>query len=187
MVDAGLALMPIRVDRLESADVGKMERVVLLVTYRLLHESGEHVDIQTMGSADLGGGKAAYAAQTGALKYAVRQLFAIPTGDDPDADERAPARPANSPPRPAPPAGPPPSPSLDQGAWLSGDEEPFRKVLANMNLALEDLVRFRAAHGKGHPKDLSNEDLQKLGTWLALSGGIDKVREWLKSPAAKAA
>jgi hypothetical protein len=67
---------------------GKTERLIdLCVTYRLSHKSGEWVLVQSPGSGQDPGDKAHYKAMTGALKYALRQTFAIPTGDDPEADE----------------------------------------------------------------------------------------------------
>lgn len=66
---------------------GGAERLVdLRVTYRLAHKSGEWMDVVAPGSGQDPGDKAHYKAMTGALKYALRQSFAIPTGDDPEAD-----------------------------------------------------------------------------------------------------
>ena len=53
---------------------------------RLAHApSGTHVDVQALGEGADVGDKSANKAMTGALKYALRQTFALETGDDPDA------------------------------------------------------------------------------------------------------
>ena len=64
------------------------ERLIdLSVTYQLAHTSGQWRTITAPGSGQDPGDKAHYKAMTGALKYALRQTFAIPTGDDPERDE----------------------------------------------------------------------------------------------------
>ncbi len=65
---------------------GTMNRVCLRVAYRLAHaESGEHLTVVTIGEGADRGDKAVPKALTGAYKYALRQLFGVETGDDPDA------------------------------------------------------------------------------------------------------
>jgi len=67
---------------------GAVERLVdLNVRYRLAHKSGQWVTICAPGSGQDPGDKAHYKAMTGALKYALRQSFAVPTGDDPEAEQ----------------------------------------------------------------------------------------------------
>lgn len=69
---------------------GAVERLVdLNVRYRLAHKSGQWVTICAPGSGQDPGDKAHYKAMTGALKYALRQSFAVPTGDDPERDEES--------------------------------------------------------------------------------------------------
>lgn len=58
------------------------------VTYELRHTSGESVRIVAWGCGIDGEDKGAYKAMTGAYKYALREAFLIPTGDDPDKDWR---------------------------------------------------------------------------------------------------
>lgn len=53
--------------------------------YRLYHApSDTYEDMLVWGMGSDTGDKAVYKAMTGALKYALRQAFLIPTGDDPD-------------------------------------------------------------------------------------------------------
>lgn len=58
------------------------------ITYELRHSSGEARQVMTWGCGIDGEDKGAYKAMTGAYKYALREVFLIPTGDDPDKDWR---------------------------------------------------------------------------------------------------
>ncbi len=88
----GLALIPIRVERendKRTNNRGKEEdRADVLVTYLLLHTSGESLELQAPGTGMDSLDKAIYKAMTGALKYALRGLALVPTGDDPEKDQR---------------------------------------------------------------------------------------------------
>jgi hypothetical protein len=64
---------------------GLLTRV--FVTYTLRHISGEAVSVKAPGSGWNNMDKGIYSAMTGAYKYALRQLFAIPTGDDAERDQ----------------------------------------------------------------------------------------------------
>lgn len=81
----GLSMFPTHIDRIE---VGK--RTDLMVTYELRHVSGETATVMAPGSGADTQDKGAYKAMTGAYKYALRQTFAIPTGDDAEKDENHP-------------------------------------------------------------------------------------------------
>ena len=82
MAEHGLAMWPCHVERHDSDTMCH-----LVVTYELRHTSGETACIMVPGSGSATKGsedKGAYKAMTGAYKYALRQLFAVPTGDDPE-------------------------------------------------------------------------------------------------------
>lgn len=85
----GLALVPVAMSA-EHHDIGKTQggapkiRCDLTIMYRLLHVSGESIDIAGYGQGWDFGDKAGYKAQTGALKYVLRTMFAIPVGNDPE-------------------------------------------------------------------------------------------------------
>ena len=105
MAAEGLSLLPHAQDVRQSEGQSKMRyRVLCVTTWRLLHKGGGWVDLQTIGEGADALDKAAYKAQTGALKYALRQLFLVPTGDDPENDAR------NTAPEPSK-ADAPPTPS----------------------------------------------------------------------------
>lgn len=81
MLEVGLVIYP---NRMEV--VAKTERMAsILITYRLQDvDSGDFIEVQALGEGMDAGDKAIYKAMTGAFKYAQRQTFMIPTGDDPD-------------------------------------------------------------------------------------------------------
>lgn len=87
MAEAGLALIPHKVDH-ETVEhcqdrKGKAQyRTEVTITYLLLHTSGEQLTLQASGCGVDGEDKGIYKAKTGALKYALRHLFLVPTGDD---------------------------------------------------------------------------------------------------------
>lgn len=97
MLEVGLILYPIEMQVVHRGEVvketeyrGKTVKTAsqilnISAKYRIQDvESGEYIDIQTIGEGMDSGDKTAYKAMTGAFKYAQRQTFMIPTGDDPD-------------------------------------------------------------------------------------------------------
>lgn len=81
MLEVGLVIYPVRMEV-----VNRSERMVsILITYRIQDVDSEgFIEIQALGEGMDAGDKAVYKAMTGAFKYAQRQAFMIPTGDDPD-------------------------------------------------------------------------------------------------------
>lgn len=72
-------------------------------------ESGEQFSVRSKGQGADVGDKGGYKAITGAMKYFLYKCFMIPTGDDPEADERTDVRGATGGKTPAP-AKPVPTP-----------------------------------------------------------------------------
>lgn len=64
-----------------------MNVTMLRAVVRFTHTSGTHVDVQALGEGADSGDKSTTKAMTCAYKYALRQTFAIETGDDPDKDQ----------------------------------------------------------------------------------------------------
>ncbi len=103
MARHGLMLCPVGVDINEREWKSPKGAAGLLtsvkVTYSLRHVSGEVVLVQAPGAAWNNMDKGVYSAMTGALKYAHRQSFQLPTGDDAERDqpelERKPAPPVD--------------------------------------------------------------------------------------------
>lgn len=95
---------------------GKSERLVTLSMTFTAHdgESGESLSFTALGQGQDPGDKAGYKAATGATKYALMKLFLIPTGDDPEADSKAPEKPAPPKAKPLPkPSEPKRAPNLN--------------------------------------------------------------------------
>jgi hypothetical protein len=89
MAKAGLAMVPSQIAQTETKlDKGKMQTDVH-VQYLLVHTSGETLPVQATGRGIDKEDKGPYKAMTGALKYALRQTFLVPTGDDPEVHTRA--------------------------------------------------------------------------------------------------
>lgn len=87
LASRGIVAVPF-VDKVstERTEKGLMAHVEMHYKFT---DGPESVSVRTVGSGyDIPGDKAVYKAMTGALKYALRQLFLIPTGDDPERDEK---------------------------------------------------------------------------------------------------
>lgn len=93
MVEHGLMILPISyaveehqhtpiVDKWNNAKIDHL--ITLTATFRMSHVGGGHIDIQSVGIGTDRQDKQANCAMTIALKYALRQAFALETGDDPD-------------------------------------------------------------------------------------------------------
>lgn len=68
---------------------GGLEHAVQIqVTVRLIHQSGEWIEISCVGEGQDRADKAVYKAITGARKYAIASLLGLATSDDPEADEQ---------------------------------------------------------------------------------------------------
>lgn len=75
-------------DRMVGAQKDKAEHAVRVkVSARLLHSSGEWIESSAWGEGQDRADKAPYKAMTGAKKYLLAGLLAIPTTDDPESDE----------------------------------------------------------------------------------------------------
>jgi len=85
MAENGLVMVPTTVQHLGTVQINeKRYRTEVLVTYRLMHTSGESCLVTVPAAGVDGEDKGPYKAMTGAHKYALLQAFLIPTGDDPE-------------------------------------------------------------------------------------------------------
>lgn len=89
MAERNLMLVP-SVEKEEWSELPKEGKLcTLTVLFRLLDgDSGEELAFTVLGQGSDKGDKATYKAMTGALKYALLKLFLIPTGDDPEREEK---------------------------------------------------------------------------------------------------
>jgi len=89
MLEVGLVIYPVAMEVVNQASIatktGEARVINARITYRVQDvDSGEFIEVQALGEGMDAGDKAIYKAMTGAFKYAQRQTFMIPTGDDPD-------------------------------------------------------------------------------------------------------
>lgn len=91
LANAGIVCAPlVEVVRTERLDKG----IIATIEASYIFSDGEETVTVRVGGMgyDIPGDKAIYKAMTGAEKYALKQLFLIPTGDDPERDERGSGR-----------------------------------------------------------------------------------------------
>lgn len=85
--EAGIISVP-HLERLTATQLDKGMIVTIEMSYTFT-DGNESVVVRVGGmGSDTPGDKAVYKAMTGAEKYALKQLFLIPTGDDPERDEK---------------------------------------------------------------------------------------------------
>lgn len=209
MAEVGLAMIPERVDvkTVEHSPDGKGKpqwRTEVLVTYALLHASGECRTVQAPGCGIDGEDKGVYKAMTGALKYALRHTFLVPTGEDAERHrEPPPRRDADSAQqhhdqrRPSPPpstsaSGVSGASSAARGAgpegssgggqrWTTVERERFEGLLGQLvepAVPLEVLSAYREAQGKTTPAYLSSEQRAELLRRLADPSLRVAILEW---------
>lgn len=167
MAQHGLMMAPVKIDVSYVEETGKQGdqvRCDAVVTYRLQHTSGESIEVVALGQGSDKADKAAYKAMTGALKYALRQTFLIPTGDDPDkgaslgSDDQVPSK------APAPAA---PAPAPAPTAKGSPEVEALRQRLAGLvkTHGMDQVKRvvLRPAGVTGRLWDASPEQLALIG------------------------
>jgi len=179
----GLAIAPVAIDssayEAQTAKGNTERGVVMVVTWRVVHSSGEWLDIVTVGEGRDRGDKGSYKAMTGARKYALRLLFSLATTDD--AEEAGPA----APPRPV-------DTSRDKiVASLKALDVGRSEGVAWMRIAdaLDDASRHRVAKRIGDgadPRDvLYREDdaLESVSPYAYLRKRIEDPRCLLGAPA----
>jgi hypothetical protein len=155
MVEQGLVIFPLTVKHHQvTPHKSTQYRLTAVMTYRVAHTSGQHIDVEVMASAHDSLDKDAYKAMTGAYKYVLRQVFAVSTGDDPERDrKREPERRQQKPKQPA--------------NWKQDRKRPTAPA--------KD-----ATTKKGH--DPSWEaDRPRFCAWAGDHGGYDLVRDWCKA------
>ena len=83
---ATIDTMTLEARQTKNGGIEHAVRVKVLATLR--HESGEYLDFPGYGEGQDRADKAIYKAITGARKYVLAGVLAIPTTDDPEADEK---------------------------------------------------------------------------------------------------
>ncbi len=112
----------VQTEQLTRTNARGESRQAMMVTLRTKYtlidgESGCEFSFYGSGQGEDSGDKALYKAKTGALKYAIRETFLIPTGDDPEKDA-SPKEPRQRAAVPVPPQLPSVTPGRDSGGSL---------------------------------------------------------------------
>lgn len=139
MMDNGLIIIPIsieptiKVDRWEEVYQGQAKAKQSVLTevrtkYRIIHISGESLDIEGYGHGQDSQDKSAGKATTYALKYALLYTFLIPTGDIDDADTTHLQQIST------------PAPADDDKPWLSDKHEKWEKAVSYVSANGPDSV-----------------------------------------------
>lgn len=173
-------------------------RTDVVVTYILSHISGESITIQAPGCGLDQQDKGVYKAMTGAHKYALRELFLIPTGNDAERGkqlQREARERGAAPPRAAAPAAPPvpqetsahpaqgPQASPTVPDWLeealTGPNGPWHMAPGEELVeTLRDFAAFAMPEGRSFdPFAAGVERLRKLPGWLGSQS--EAIQRWL--------
>lgn len=140
-----------------------MNVCTLRAIVRFVHgASGSHLDVEAMGEGADSGDKAGNKAMTCAYKYALRQTFAIETGDDPDRDQDNVYQQQTA--------------NGEHPSWAA-DKEGFHLYLAEQGWGYEEVAAFCKSLGKPAPDRMTNETRRALCAWL-LNAGAGKFREF---------
>lgn len=140
-----------------TAKGAAMNVCTLRAVVRFVHgPSGTFLDVQALGEGADSGDKSGNKAMTCAYKYALRQTFAIETGDDPDRDQDNVYQ---------------QQPSAGVSASWAQDRDAFLAYLSGRGWRLEDVAEFCRALGKAGPDTMTHEARQSLTRWLEGAGG----------------
>lgn len=87
LVQCGLTILPIRIEKEADAQAGKMRLVKIKVCYRVAAvEDGSYIDVEALGEGADTGDKASGKAMSYAYKSLIFQLFCVPVEGQPDSD-----------------------------------------------------------------------------------------------------
>lgn len=169
LVKHGVFYLPL----VEDADygvAGKQRVATLKVRYRFYGPAGDSVEAVTVAEGMDSGDKAPNKAMSAALKYALIQVFAIPTEDTAEPDREAPDM-NGEPVRSQPPAAPPPATAAPA---RSPQQDAVKNIVDDLDQVQKDLLKeqWQAA---GIPFDytkLSDEQCQAI---VAMVDELTKV------------
>lgn len=83
LIDEGILVFPIKFENRVGSSIDSDNMVKVFATYRFLALSdGSHFDAQVLADGYDSGDKGAYKANTGALKYILKQIFLVESGED---------------------------------------------------------------------------------------------------------
>lgn len=177
LAEVGVLLIP-SVTKLEWRVIegrnGPINIATVFMTFTF-KDGAEEIGVPVVGEGMDSGDKNVYKAMTGALKYALKQTFLIPTGDDPEKDDAPPESPPRrqQPKAEATPAKPAESPK--PGATLGLEDR--RKVWATCKDLWPDdanakFTAFLKKHGVSRSEDLPlspEKDGEETRCWTYLN------------------
>lgn len=145
-------------------------------TYRILHQGGGWVQVRSVGAGRDHGDKASYKAMTGAYKYAIRQAFAVTTGDDAEVYSEA----TGDDVRPAKRAAPKRTKAAP--TWTDAQRDDFRAQLDEAigpDLDVDEVAPMLAAwcerNGRPRPAAMTPDQRAKMLVWIATDAGRQAV------------
>lgn len=91
MIEEKLILFPVAMEVVNNSVIENVNKVQIRASYKIVDiDTGIGILVETLGEGQDYGDKGIYKAMTGAFKYAQRETFMIPTGDDPDREASEP-------------------------------------------------------------------------------------------------
>lgn len=175
MAENGLMLVPTsmesRVADTKPTKEGKEQfRTELRATYMLAHTSGGWMLVETIGHGVDGEDKGAFKAMTGALKYALRSTFLVPTGQDAERDPNDRRRETADDKRDRQ--------EKHDHNW-EADRAKFCAQVGEMDMKYDELCEFCEFIGRPRPSHMTREQRANLLRWIPTEQGTDKFREFL--------
>ena len=172
MAEHGLALIPskavvVTAEVAETKRGARQWRSDVTVSYMLYHTGGAAVPVEMVGSGIDGEDKGVFKALTGAYKYVLRQLFAVPTGDDAERDDVRKEL-----------HRPPPTDSERQ-AWVVA----VKDVLGDDLTA--EVCEWTESLGRPPPSAMDDAGRARLLDYLRSDAGRQKFNAWLDTEVAE--
>lgn len=154
LAEEGIAVIP-TVEKLTFREIQGSSKVIPVATVFmsfLFTDGVEQYTVVTVGEGMDSGDKAVYKAMTGALKYAIRQVVLVSTGDDPEKDDRTSRK-------------------------VYGEDRPARRapVTPEQKDRSDKRARLLAAFRRGAPLITGSEMLVWIREWLDIPA--DSPRE----------
>ena len=137
---------------------GVASRCRMLVSYTVAHKSGETMIAESYGEGISNGDKAAYVAQTGAYKYLVRTIFAVPTTDD--AEEVRPVAVAHA------TAG-----TGHDAEFTEAAKKKFGADLGELGATYDDVKDWRLDAGSAKPSTIGTKGRKRLIEYMRTTAG----------------
>lgn len=151
---------------------GVMTFVILKIKYTFFAEDGSSVTATMIGEGADTGDKASNKAQSVALKYALLQVFAIPTEDDKDPDKESHEKQKKD--------GSKKPPALTAGEIREKRIDNMLNFFAKHDISTTDIGN---KYGIGGRDELTNEDIDELASIAnAISKGLKKKEDFFGQP-----